>query len=236
MLGQREAAVLDLDAPAAAGGGVRAQIHQLFRLDGVPGDPVEESQQPRSALLERPGLRGVAVIPHLRRTSDELVPAWAFHAVDAEVRPTDPDGVFGGPGAGGVVLGRDQTMTRIERRRDRRSEVDVTESEHHVFGAEDGVEHVVHGFETVHPADELDVPRAPRRVGANPVHVPLDRFARCRVVPRQWHPHSATGHNEFVGRRQGVLRLGEHSHQLADGQHVRVDADLQAADSRGEIE
>ena len=49
------------------------------------------------------------------RAADELIAAGAFHAVDAQVRAADADGVFGRPGARGVVLGGDQAMARIER-------------------------------------------------------------------------------------------------------------------------
>ena len=75
-------------------------------------------------------------VPHLDRAADELVAARAFHAIDAQIGAADADGVLRRPGAGGVVLGRDQPMARIDRRGDRRAEVNVAQAEHQIAGVE----------------------------------------------------------------------------------------------------
>ena len=82
-------------------------------------------------------------IPHLHGSADELIAAGAFHAVDAQVGAADADGVFRRPGARRIVLGGDQPMARIERRRDRCAEVDVAQAEHEIAGVEDDALHVV---------------------------------------------------------------------------------------------
>ena len=108
-------------------------------------------------------------VPDLHGAADELVAAGPLHAVDAQVRAADADRVLGRPGAGGVVLGRDQPVPRVERCRDRRAEVDVAEPQHQVARVEDGPVHVVDRVQAVDAADELDVPRRPRRVDAHAV-------------------------------------------------------------------
>ena len=71
--------------------------------------------------------------------ADELVAARPFHAVDAQVGAADADDVLRRPGARRVVLGGDEPVARIDRRRHRRAEIDVAEAHHQVVGVEDDV-------------------------------------------------------------------------------------------------
>ena len=82
-------------------------------------------------------------VPHLHGAADELVAARAFHAVDAQVGAADADGILRRPGARRVVLGGDQPMARVERRRHRRAEVDVAQSQHQIARLEHDATHVV---------------------------------------------------------------------------------------------
>ena len=43
----------------------------------------------------------------------------------------------------GIVFGRDQPMARIDRRRDRRAEIDIAQPQHEIAGVEDDAAHVV---------------------------------------------------------------------------------------------
>ena len=71
-------------------------------------------------------------VPDLHRAPDELVAARALHAVDAQVGAADADGVLRRPGAGRVVLGRDEPVAGVERGGHRRAEVHVAQPEHEV--------------------------------------------------------------------------------------------------------
>src|SRR5690606_24994113 len=228
VLGEAELAVLGTQG-ATTGGGVGAQVEQFLRRHRVPADAVEPAQQPRVLFA------GGAVVPDLGGAADELVAAWALHTVDAQIGAADADRVLRGPGAGRVVLGGDQPVARVGRGGDRRAEVDVAEPEHQVFGGEDGVEDVGHRVQSVHAADELDVPRAPGRVRAHAVHVADDGLAGGRVVPGQRQVHGAAGHHQFPGPRQRRLGVGEQAEQARRGQPVRVDAHLQRPYARGEF-
>ncbi len=124
---------------------------------------VEEPQQPRSSRFE--AARRVPPVPHLHRAPDELIPARAFHPVHAQVRAADADRVLRRPRARRVVLGRHEPVARVHRGRNRRAEVDVAETEHEVARVEHDAADVVDRIEAVDAADELEVARAPRRVG-----------------------------------------------------------------------
>ena len=192
VLGEPERPVLD-HRLEPAGRQVRAELQQLLGLHRVPADPIEEAQQPRRVLARTAAVPPVAA-PHLHGASDELVAARALHPVDAQVGAADADGVLRRPGARRVVLRRHQPVAGVERGGDRRAEVDVAEPEHQIVGVEDDARTSSTDVEPVDPADELDVPRAPRRVGADAGHVALDRQPGRRVVPRERQMHDAAGH------------------------------------------
>src|SRR5580704_15842241 len=100
----------------------------------MPADLIEEAQEPRLAFDEIGRL--LVSIPDLTGPSDELIAAGTFHAVNAQIRAADADGVFRRPGAGGVVLGRDQPMPRIDRRGRGGAEIYVAQAQHQIAGVE----------------------------------------------------------------------------------------------------
>ena len=132
LVGQHERRLLDAQRELAVllrG----ALLEQLVGGHGEPPQLVEGAQQP--GVVEVGTGRGP--VPHLHRAPDELVAARALHAVDAQVGAADADGVLGGPGPGRVVLGGDEPVPRVERRRHRGAEVDVAEAQDEVGGVED---------------------------------------------------------------------------------------------------
>jgi hypothetical protein len=92
---------------------VGAVAQQLAGPHGVEADLIEEAQEPRLPWREVAGL--LETVPHRDGAADELVAARSLHAVDAEVRAADADGVLRRPGAGRIVLGRDEAVARIDR-------------------------------------------------------------------------------------------------------------------------
>jgi hypothetical protein len=58
-------------------------------------------------------------------------------------------------------------MTRIDRRRHRRAEIDIAEPEHEIARRQHDALHRVDRFETIDPADELDIRWTPGRVGTH---------------------------------------------------------------------
>ena len=136
----------------------------------------------------------------------------------------------------GIVLGRDEAMTRIDRRRHRRAEIDVAETEHEIARVEHDALHVLDRIETVDAADELDVRRAPRRVGPHDcmylsiASAPPDRSttaadARCGTVPRC-----------RSGRRASSSISRKLREQVLERQRRAVVVDLQRADAGREVE
>src|SRR5712671_2388454 len=110
---EAELARLDVEAVFSMGKRV-AHLQELPGGDGKEPDLIEEAQQPWRVRLE---LRRCAMrIPHLHRAADELVSPRALHAVYTQISAADADRVFRGPRARGVVLGRDQPVSRIDRR------------------------------------------------------------------------------------------------------------------------
>ena len=113
----------------------RARLQSVPRaLTGKEADLVEEPQQPW--LPRREHRRGAPGVPHLDGAAEQLIAARPFHAVDAHIGAADADGIFRRPGAGRIVLRRDQPMARIDGRRDRRAEIDVAQAEHEIAGIE----------------------------------------------------------------------------------------------------
>ena len=130
MLGEREhASSVSPTRPRPASVSARSSSSSSAR-HRVPLDPVEEPQRPR-VLREQPA--APEPVPDLHRAADELVAAGPLHAVDAQVRAADADRVLRRPGARRVVLGGHQPVPRVERRGDRRAQVDVAEPEHQVL-------------------------------------------------------------------------------------------------------
>src|SRR5206468_4268587 len=119
----------------------------------------------------------------LHRAPDELVPAGSLHAVHAEVGAADADGVLRRPGAGRIVLGRHEAVPRIDRRGNRRTEVNVTEAEHEVARVEGDALDVRDRPEAVDAPDELEIAWAPRRVLAHRLHVFADGEEGRLVLP-----------------------------------------------------
>ena len=197
MLGERERSVADAHTVTSSRSDVGAHVQQFLGAHRIPFDAVEKAQQPWVFGLESGRLLRVPMVPDLRSTADELVAAWTFHAVDAQVGATDPDSVLRRPRPCRVVLGGHETVPWVERNGHGRPEVDVAETEDEVIGVEHDAVDVVDRVESVHAADELDVPGAPRCVGSYAEHVALDRLARRGVVPRQRQVHRATGYHEL---------------------------------------
>ena len=166
-------------------------------------DAVEEAEQPRGPGFERrPLLMGP---PYLQGASDQLVATGALHAVDAQVGATDPDRALGRPGPGRVVLGRHQTVTRVDRRGQGGTQVHVAEAQDEVRGVEHDLAHVVDTLQAVDAADELDVPRAPWRIVTHPGGVARRGLVRDRVVPGEGEVDRPARDLQLVGGRHAVL-------------------------------
>src|SRR5258708_2413559 len=156
---QREAAFFDAQRIAAVWER-GARFDQFLARNGKETKPIEETQQP--GFFETLGLP--QAIPHLKGAPDELIAARTLHAIYAEIGAADADCVFGRPRARGIVLGGDEAMARIERRRDRRAEVDVAETQNKIAGLENDPTDLIFALEPVDPANEFDVRRTPGRV------------------------------------------------------------------------
>ena len=167
---------------------IPADGEQLFRRDRIKADLVEEAQQPRLTVKV---LHGVIAIPHLQRPSDKLIPARPLHAVDAEVGPTNAHRVFRRPGASRVVFGGHQTMTRIERCRNRRTQVDIPQPHHQIAGVEHRFIDLIDIRQIVDTTDKLQVARTPWRIPAHGGHVFVDGLLARRIVPGERQPDHA---------------------------------------------
>ena len=158
-----------------------AQLKQLVCADFVKTNLIKEAQQPLLAFGEVSGL--LKAIPHLHRAADELVTTRPLHAIDAQIGAADTDGIFRRPGAGGVVFGRHQPMTWIERRRDRRTQIHVAQTHHQITCVEHDALDVSDTVKPVDAPDELDIAWAPWRIRAYRLHVFVDGQPRGRIVP-----------------------------------------------------
>ena len=156
-----------------------------------------------------------------------MVAARPFHAVDAHVNAPDADDIFHGERARGIVFGRHEPVPRIHRHRAGRTEINVTETEHEVIGGENGFINPLDAVEAVHTADELDVARQPRRLGAHALHVFLDHQMNRRVVVGQRHPDDAGWDFERFNRWQFLFRLDKNGEQFFQGDDAAVEVDLQ---------
>src|SRR5262249_13872101 len=110
-------------------------------------------------------------IPHLNGAPDELIPTGPFHSINTQIRAADADGVFSGPGSGGVVLRCDETMPRIERSRDGSAQIHVAETKDKITRVEDDLLHVIGGVESVDTTYEFDVAWTPRRIRTHGLRV-----------------------------------------------------------------
>ena len=125
-------------------------------------------------------------VPHLHRSSYKLITARAFHSIDAHVSSADAHGIFRSPRARRIVLGRHQAMSRIERSRDRRTQIDIAKPHYEVVRIENDFLDVLNRIESIYATDKLDVVRAaPRRAGANCCHIFFNGDASLRIIPRK---------------------------------------------------
>src|ERR1700694_4754638 len=173
----------------------------------------------------------MAVVPHLGGAPDELIAAGPLHAVDAQVRTTDADGVLRCPGPRRVVLRGNQPVPRIQGSGNRCPQVDVTEAKHQILCVVDDVVYLYHVVETVDAPDELDVPWAPRRIRPDAVHVALDGFVGRRVAPRQRQPYGAARHDELIGRGQLAVDTRQQVGHFGHRQHRGGELHLQGGDA-----
>src|SRR6478752_9704242 len=121
-------------------------------------------------------------IVDLHRTADELIAAWALHAIYAHVRAANAHCVLRRPSARGVVLGGDQAVPRVERRGHRRTEINVTEPEHQIARAKHDVFDALQIRQPVDALNELDVARSPGRVLAHDLRVFFDREPSLWII------------------------------------------------------
>src|SRR5690554_1277422 len=162
VFGQREAALLDLQRVTPLRE-VPPNLLQLLMTDFIEADLVKEAQQP--GLLK---LGGTAVaVPHLQRTADKLIAARTFHAIDAEIGPTDTHRVFRRPGTRRVVFGGHKAVARINRGRNRRTQIDIAQPHHKIGGIEQNALYLVDAVQPVDAPNELQVAGAPGCVLAN---------------------------------------------------------------------
>ena len=182
-----------------------AQSQQLLGTHRIKADLVEEAQQPGLAVAEVRALP--EAVPHLDGAADELVAARAFHAIHAQIGAADAHGILGRPGAGRVVLGGDQSMTRVQRRGHGRAQVHIAQAHHQVAGAVDDVLDLLLAVEPVDAADELDVARAPGRIRVHRLHVALRGQLHRRIVPGQRQVDDAAGQFHVFDIGQSLQRL-----------------------------
>ena len=204
VLGAGEAAVVDAQVEPPAFASARSSSsssaptgYQRMR------SKARSSQGSRRAGVPRPPVGA----PHGHRASDELVPAGSLHAVDAQVRAADAHGVLRRPRAGRVVLRRDEPVPRIDGTatgapRYTSPRPSTRYSASNTMSRTSSVD-----VQPVDAADELDVPRAPRRVVAHHAHVALDRVAGRRDRPtRAGDARSDSSTTDVVERRELVFR------------------------------
>ena len=147
-----------------------------------------------------------------------------------------PDRVFGRPGAGRIVLRGHEPMARVERRGHGRAEIDIAQAQHEVARAEDDLLHFLDGAEAVDAADELDIARAPGRVGVHAGHVFFDGEARGRVVPGERQMHDARGQFQIARVADLALGLLDQREEFRAAHAAAVVVDLQGANAGGEID
>ena len=207
---------------------VFANFQQLFRADFVKPDLIEEAQQPRR--------RGVEGIPHLQRSSHELIAAGTFHSIYAHVRAADADRVLRRPGARRIVLRRHQSMPRIHRRGDRRAQVHVAQAQHEIVGVEHDAADVIDGIQAVDAADELDVAGAPGRIGPHGLHVLAYGQQRRRVFPGKRQVHDARWCGDVVQVGDLPLARVQRIEQRFAIEVARVVVDLQRSHAGSQVD
>ncbi len=160
--------------------------------------------------------------PHLQRTSDELIPTRPLHAIDAEIRPADPDRVLRGPGARRIVFGGHQPVTRIERGCHRRTEIDIPQPHDQVAGVKHRAINLVNIVEIVDAADKLQVAWTPWRIPAHGGHVLVDGFLARRIVPRQRQPDHTRRHLQILLLAYRVPHFAHDPQQVRQRQRLRL--------------
>src|SRR6185369_8457610 len=127
-------------------------------------------------------------------------------------------------------------MARVDRCRHGRAEIDIAEAEHEVAGREDDLFDVANVVQPIDTADELDVARAPRRIGPDALHVLADRQLRRLVVPGQRQMDDARRHLHLFNRRQIGLRVDDELEQPLERDDAAIEMYLQRANARREID
>ena len=192
----------------AASNKVPAQLEQFALAHGIEADLIEETQEPGLPIDE---IGGLAIpIPHLHGTSNELITARAFHAIDAEVCSTYAHRVFRCPCPGRVVLGGDQAMAWVHGRCHGCAQVNVAQSQDQVACLENDVLHLFDAAQPVYPADELNIARAPGGVVAYRLHIFLDRQPRRPIIPGQGEIHDTRRDFDVFHIRQFLFRRYQH--------------------------
>ena len=156
ILAQLEGGFFHLDGIVPFGE-IPADLVEFFVADFIEANLVEEAQQP--GFVEGPGFS--VTVPHLQGAAHELVPPGTFHAVHAQVGAANAHGVFRGPGAGRVVLGGDQTVTRIVGRGHWRTQIHIAQPHDHIAGAEQDLFYLIDAVQAVDAANEFQVGGAP---------------------------------------------------------------------------
>ena len=225
--------MLDLDRPPP-GREVPPPFLELFGRDFEKADLVEEAQQPRLAVLEDVGL--AIGVPHLDGAPEQLVTARAFHPVDAHIGAADPDDIGRGPGARGVVFGRNESMPRIDGCGDGGAQIDIAQSHHQVAGIEYDILHRIGIGQAVDPANEFDVVGTPGRIVAHRRHIFLDGRNGRGVAPAERQVDDPRGDGEILEIAELVLAF----HQRCEGgalvELLAVEMELERADARGDVD
>lgn len=92
-------------------------------------------------------------------------------------------------------------MARIQRHSARRTEIHISQTQHHVTRIKHNVSHGVAAVEAVHTLDEVDIVRQPRRSTANCFLIALHSAQRSRVFERHRQVQDASGHTQrfYIG-------------------------------------
>ena len=127
-------------------------------------------------------------------------------------------------------------MTRIERCRDRRAQVDISQPHHQIAGVEHRFIDLIDIRQIVDTTDKLQVARTPWRIPAHGGHVFIDSLLARGIVPGERQPDHARRH---VQRRLPAYVLPQPGHRLQQRfqtQRFRLIVNLQGADPRREVD
>ncbi len=127
-------------------------------------------------------------------------------------------------------------MAGIERRRHRRTQIDIAQPQNEIAGGKDHLLHRLDRIEPVDAADEFDVGRAPGRIRPHQLLIPRHRQPRLLIIPRQGQMNDAARHPHMRDIRERRFDLLQRRHQIAERQHIPVVMDLQGADAGNEVD